>query len=85
MRRFQFKISSFHVIVQKNFEKMCAKLDTFENMVFVQLDNIKNMVSTLHSMSMDYFNQQKKKEDNLEKRFDIPFATPNTTQTKDVS
>ena len=38
----------------------------------------------LHSMSMDYFNQQKKKDDNLEEKFDISFANPNTIQTKGV-
>jgi len=53
-------------------------------MVYKELDTIKDMVSTLHSTSMDYFHRHKKKEDNLEEKFDISFVNPNTTQTKDV-
>ena len=68
----------------KNFEKIYIELDTFKIIAFTQLDIIKNMVFTLHSMNMNYFNQQKEKDDNLEGKFDIQFATPNTTQTKSM-
>ena len=49
-----------------------------------ELDTIKNIVFTMHSMCSDYFNRHNKKDD-LKDKFDIPFTTPNTAQTSDRS
>ena len=38
----------------------------------------------MHSICRDYFNQHREKKDNFEDKFDIPLATPNTTQTNDI-
>ena len=69
----------------KYFAKIYPELVTFKNMLSTETDIIKNTVFTMHSIYRDYFNQIRKKEDDLENKFGISFATPTTTQTNDKS